>query len=33
MATHCSILAWESPWTAESGGLLSRGLQSLDVAE
>ena len=21
MATHCSILAWEIPWTEESGGL------------
>ena len=20
-ATHCSILAWRSPWTEESGGL------------
>ena len=23
MATHSSILAWRTPWTAESGGLLS----------
>ena len=23
MATHSSILAWEIPWTEESGGLLS----------
>ena len=23
MATHCSILAWRSPWTEEPGGLLS----------
>ena len=23
MATHSSILAWESLWTRESGGLLS----------
>ena len=21
MATHCSILAWEVPWTEEPGGL------------
>ena len=21
MATHCSILAWEIPWTEEAGGL------------
>ena len=26
MATHCSILAWKSPWTEESGGLQSMGL-------
>ena len=30
MATHSSILAWESPWTEESGGLQSIGLQELD---
>ena len=23
MATHSSILAWESPWTEEPGGLYS----------
>ena len=23
MATHCSILAWKIPWTAEPGGLQS----------
>ena len=23
MATHSSILAWESPWTEEPGGLES----------
>ena len=22
MATHCSILAWEIPWTEEPGGLV-----------
>ena len=27
MATHSNILAWESPWTEEPGGLQSMGLQ------
>ena len=27
MATSSSILAWRIPWTEESGGLLSMGLQ------
>ena len=27
MATHFSILAWRIPWTEESGGLQSMGLQ------
>ena len=27
MATHSSILAWEIPWTEESGKLQSKGLQ------
>ena len=27
MATHSSILAWEIPWTEESGGLHSMGSQ------
>ena len=27
MATHSSILAWRIPWTEESGGLWSIGLQ------
>ena len=27
MATHSSILAWEIPWTEESRGLQSMGLQ------
>ena len=27
-ATHSTILAWSIPWTEESGGLWSRGLQS-----
>jgi len=26
-ATHCSILAWEIPWTEEAGGLQSTGSQ------
>ena len=25
MATHSGILAWEIPWTEESGGLQSTG--------
>ena len=27
MATHSSTLAWEIPWTEESGGLQSMGSQ------
>ena len=27
MATHSSILAWEIPWTEETGTLQSMGLQ------
>ena len=27
MATHSSIFAWEIPWTEESGGQQSMGLQ------
>ena len=27
MAIHSNIIAWEIPWTAESGGLLSKGLE------
>ena len=27
MATHCSILAWETPQTEEPDGLQSMGLQ------
>ena len=26
MATHSSILAWEIPWTEESGGLTAHGV-------
>ena len=29
MATHFSILAWRIPWTEESGGLQSMGLQTV----
>ena len=31
MATHSSILAWRIPWTEESCGLQSIGLQELDT--
>ena len=31
MATHCSVLAWEIPWTEEPGGLQSTGSQELDT--
>ena len=27
MATHSSVLAWEIPWTEETGELQSMGLQ------
>ena len=29
MATHCSILAWEIPWTEDLGMLQSMGLQTV----
>ena len=29
IATHSSILAWEIPWTEESGGLQSMELQKV----
>ena len=29
MATHSGILAWKIPWTEESGGLQSRGSQTV----
>ena len=29
IATHSSILAWEIPWTEESGGLESMALQRI----
>ena len=28
MATHSSILAWQTAWTEEAGGLQSMGSQS-----
>ena len=31
MATHSNILAWEIPWTEESGRLQSMGLQESDT--
>ena len=31
MATHSSILAWEIPWTEQSGGLQSMGLQKSQI--
>ena len=29
LAIHSSILAWRIPWTEESGGLQSMGLQTV----
>ena len=31
VATHSNILAWESPWTEETGRLQSMGSQELDT--
>ena len=33
MAIHSSILAWEMPWTEESGGFQSMGPQRSDTTE
>ena len=33
MATHSSILAWETPWTEGPGGLQSMVLQELDTTQ
>ena len=33
MAAHSSILAWETPWTEEPGGLQSMGSQDSDTTE
>ena len=30
MATYSSILAWRIPWTEETGGLHSMGLQRVE---
>ena len=30
MATHSNILAWEIPWTEESGGMQSTGSQGVE---
>ena len=30
MATHCSILTWEIPWTEEPGSLQFMGLQRVE---
>ena len=31
MATHCSVLAWQIPWTEEPGGLQSMESQSRQI--
>ena len=33
MATHSSIIAWEIPWTEESGRLQSMGCKELDTTD
>ena len=33
MATHSRIPAWETPWTAEPGGLQSWGRKESDTSE
>ena len=33
MATHSSILAWETPWTEEPAGLQSLGRQKSERTE
>ena len=33
LATHCSILAWEIPWTEEPGGYSPWGHKELDTTE
>ena len=30
MATHCSIIAWEIPWTEEPGGIQSTRFQRVE---
>ena len=31
VATHSSILAWETPWTEDPGGLQSTGLEKSQI--
>ena len=33
MATHTSILTWETPWTEESGGLQFMGHKEANTTE
>ena len=33
MATHSSILAWETPWTEEPGGLQSMVANEMDTTK
>ena len=33
MVTHSNILAWESPWTVEPGGLQSMGSHRSGMTE
>ena len=33
MATHCSVLAWETPWTEEPGGCNPWGHKESDTTE
>ena len=33
MATHSSVLPWESPWTEELAGYSPWGLKELDMTE
>ena len=33
MAAHSSILTWRIPWTEESGGLQSMGMQESNMTE
>ena len=33
MGAHSSILAWEIPWTEETGGLQVHRITELDMAE
>ena len=33
MATHSSILAWETPWTEEPGGATVHGVAESDTTD